>query len=111
LELVIGQFIGRLVFLIIFAILLNGVIGEMHIPIAEIGKVELLTAGPDIPILIPKTFENPVDSGQQHVVADIELAVVVQEGPVYVGLDDIGKRVPVRVLLSCHALLDLAEGG
>lgn len=86
-----------------------GIVGEMNILICEIVKVKLFAAGSDIPFLVPKTFNDAVDAGQEHIVSDVEFAIIVKEGSVDVGLDDIGERVTVWVPLSCHTLLDFAK--
>jgi hypothetical protein len=54
--------------------------------------------GAYIAIPVPVDFENAVDGGGHHVVADVEFAAVVQEGAVDVGLDDVGHEVAVGVL-------------
>jgi hypothetical protein len=77
LELVIGDFVGRLIFLVIFAIFLYGIVGEMNILICEIVKVKLFAAGSDIPFLVPIALEDAVDAGQEHIVPDVEFAIVV----------------------------------
>jgi hypothetical protein len=103
------QLICWLIFLVVLAVLLDGIVGEMDKFIAKVLEVEYFTAGPDVALAIPVAFDDAVDTGQEYIVADIELTIVIEKGFVDVGLNNIGKGFPVLMLLLGHALLNLTE--
>ena len=57
---------------------LDGVVGEMHHLVLDVVEVEDDRGGPDVALVVEVAFEHAVDRGDQHVAADVELALVVQ---------------------------------
>lgn len=70
-------------FLVVVAVFLDGVVGEMH-ELAEVVELERLAACADVSLFVPISLERAIDAGNEHVVADVKLTVVVQKRLVYV---------------------------
>lgn len=93
-EFTIGQFVGWLIFLVEFALFLDGVVGEMNEEVGSVLQVEFFAAGPDVPVAVPIGFQRSVDTGEQHKMANVEFSAVVEQWLVDVALDNIG-HLPV----------------
>lgn len=89
-EFTIGQFVGWLIFLVEFALFLDGVVGEVNEQVGSVLQVEFLAAGPDVPVAVPIGFQGAVNTGEQHKMADVEFSAVVEQWLVDVALDNIG---------------------
>lgn len=72
----------------------------MNVFVVNVLELEWLTACPDISLFIPVSFENSIYACEEDVMADVEFAIVVKEGLIYVGLDYISKRVSILMLLT-----------
>lgn len=72
----------------------------MNVFVIEVLELEGFTACADVALFIPIAFEDAVDAREEDVVPDVEFAIVVEEGLVYVGLDYIGEGIAVLVLLT-----------
>lgn len=68
---------------------LHSVVGEMYLRL-EIVDIELVGGGADVALLVPVSAGDSEEVGDHEVVADVEFAVVVEEGAVDVHLDDVG---------------------
>lgn len=83
---------------VLFAILLNGHVGEMHkhiIHLSHIAGVELITEPPE-PLIVEVRFDRPI-AGHQHVDPQIELLSAYKQGIVDVSADNID-FIHVKVL-------------
>lgn len=101
LKLIIGYFVALLEASVILTILLDGVIGEMHHGIADFLQVEQIRRCSDVALTVPIGSDPSVHSGDNHVVADIELPAAVKQRPLYVLLEDEGFVLAIFVFLSC----------
>lgn len=79
---------------------LYGIVCEMDVFVVNVLELEWFTACPDISLFIPVSFENSIYACEEDVMADVEFAIVVKEGLIYVGLDYISKRVSILMLLT-----------
>jgi hypothetical protein len=59
----------------------------MYKLILQIFEAKLLTGCADVPLLVPIPLHDAVDTGDQDVAADVEFALVVEEGRLEVALD------------------------
>jgi hypothetical protein len=76
---------------------LDCVIGEVNQRVESIFQGEGVTAGADVTIFVPVGFEVALDTGEEKVVAKVEFAVVVEEGFMEIGLDDVGEGKSIFV--------------
>ena len=107
LEVGVADFVGGLVFAVVFVVFLHGIVGEVDEFIVEVLHIELLAGGADVTVLVPVALEMPVETGHYHVSAYVELAFLVEEW-VYVLLDDMGAGASLAVhSLPPHYLSDL----
>ena len=104
LKLLIRNLVVRLVLVVIWKFLLDGVISEVYFWF-KVVDVELVGGGSDVALFVPVGSCDAVEVGDEHVVADVELSVVVEHGSVDVHLHDIG----VLCLLFVWRLV--VEGG
>ena len=104
-ELGIADLVAFLVLAVAGEILLDGVVGEMHAAGADVQRV-FRGSSAHVALEIPVAFELAVDAGHQHVVAQVELALAVQEGPLDVRLDYVRSlaAVPPSCSLLYHSL-------
>lgn len=79
--------------------------------IIDILKVKELTSCSDITVLVPIGFDLSIDTRQHDVVPDIEFSIVVKEGSINVGLNNIGLRVTILVLSFFYQLAYFTKGG
>ena len=93
LELVVGYFIAWLVFAVLLAVLLNGIIGEVDHWVIKLLKVEDGAGGTDVTILVPVPFDLAVDGSYQHISSNVEFTIVVEERSGNVLLNDEGSFV------------------
>jgi len=70
----------------VLGLFLDGVVGEMHHLVLDVVEVEEDGGGPDVALVVEVALQHAVDRGDQHVAADVELALVVQQGPLDVVL-------------------------
>lgn len=89
LKLLITDLIIRLKLMIVGITFLHSVVGEMYLRL-EIVDIELVGGGADVALLVPVSAGDSEEVGDHEVVADVEFAVVVEEGAVDVHLDDVG---------------------
>lgn len=73
------QLVGRFVLAVVVAALLHGVVGEVHQTIAEAVQREELAGCTDVAVLVPVPLDCVVQRSYEHIAADIELALLVQE--------------------------------
>jgi hypothetical protein len=71
-------------FLIVLAIFLDSIVGQVDVLIAEIVKIKHLAARSDVSLFVPIALQNAVDARQQYIVADIKFAIIVEKGLVYI---------------------------
>lgn len=79
-------------------VFLNSIICEMDL-LVEGEDIELVGSCSYVPLCVPVTPHHSEHVGNQHVVANVELSVVVEEGSVNVQLDDEGFSGSILVLL------------
>ena len=81
----------------------------------EVEDVELVGGSSDVAFLVPVGLEDSVELADHHIVADVELPLLEEEGPVDVELDDKGLLCAVLVLsLTLHdgvQLVGLVDDG
>ena len=99
LEIGIGEFIALLVPAVKGGILLDSIVGEMDHLVAHVLQVEVEGRGPDVALPVPIRPHYAVQSGDYHVVPDIEFAALVEQRALDVLLHDVGLLCPLRVLL------------
>ncbi len=63
LKLVIGKLICRLILLIILAMLLNSIVGEVDVLVIEVLEFEGFAACANIALFVPIAFEDAVSAG------------------------------------------------
>ena len=80
----------------------------MNHAIGSVLDVVLAAAGSQVAVLVPVALEVSVDRGRQRVAADVELATLVQKGPLNVLLNDVATPVAVH-LLRLDQTLDVIE--
>ena len=80
----------------------------MNHAISCVLDVVLAAAGSQVAILIPVALEVSVDSGRQSVTADVELATLVEKGPLNVLLNDVATPVAIH-LLCLDKTLDMVK--
>lgn len=85
LELSVGDLVRRLILAIIGSVLLDRIVGQVDLPL-EIVDVELVGGSADVAFLEPVRLEDAVDLADHHVVPDIELPLLIQEGTIDVKL-------------------------
>ena len=94
LELGVGDLVRRLILAIIGSVLLDRIVGQVDLPL-EVVDVELVGGSADVPFLEPVRLEDPVDLADHHVVPDIELPLLIQEGPINIQLYYEGLLAPI----------------
>lgn len=72
----------------------------MNVFVVNVLELEGFTACANVTLFIPVSFENSIYACEEDVMADVEFAIVVKEGLIYVGLDYISKRVSILMLLT-----------
>lgn len=72
----------------------------MNVFVIDVLELEWFTACANIALFVPISFENSIYACEENVMADIEFAIVIEEGLIYIGLDYISKRVSVLMLLT-----------
>jgi hypothetical protein len=82
--------------------LLNGVVGQMDLWL-EVVDVEFVGSSSHVALVVPVSPHHSVEVGDEHVVPDIELSIVVEHGSIDVLLDYV---CPLGLLISCFALFD-----
>lgn len=76
---------------VVLRMLLDSVIGQMHVFGLQVVQRELLARGPDIPALLEKEgSQGPVERGQNCEDSDVKLPLLIEQGVLNVLLDDIG---------------------
>ena len=108
-ELRVRQFVCWLVFLIIFGVALDCIIGEVDEEVVEVLEVERLAARPQVALTVPIGFEKPVDAGEQKVMSDVEFSAVVEKRSVEVRLDYVSEGLAILMFGSSQFALDGAE--
>lgn len=68
---------------------LHSVVGEMYLWL-KVVDVELIGGGADVALFVPVCAGDSEEVGDHHVVADVELAVVVEQRAVDVHLNYVG---------------------
>ena len=81
----------------------------MHKLVVQILNIVDLACRSHISIFVPVSLDDSIDAGQHHEVPDVELAVVVEERLVDVGLDDVGRRLTVLLLHLSDQPAQVAE--
>ena len=76
--------------------------------VGRILDVVLATARPQVAVLVPVALQVSVDRGGHGVAANVEFAILVEQGPLDVLLDDVAALVAVH-LLRLDQLLDVVE--
>jgi len=74
-----GEFVAFFVPAVACGLSLDGIVGEVHQSTRR-RHVEGFAGGADVAVLVAVESELAVDEGDQHVAADVELALVVEEG-------------------------------
>ena len=109
LKLRIAYLIGRLVSAVKRRVFLYCVIGKVDFPF-EVKDVELIGSGTNVALLVPEGLEDAVELADHHVVADVKLPPLVEEGPIDVELHDEGFISTVVVLpLALHDRVQLVH--
>lgn len=99
LELVEGDLVAGFVLAVVLGVLLDGVVGEVHV-LATAADAELLRASPDVALAVPPGLS----AAPEYPHSNIELSAVVQERH-DVPLDYVGAFLPVLVLaITVHVL-------
>ena len=57
---------------------MNRIIREMGVKVLAVADVVLCGGGPDVPLLVPVALDAAVGTGHQHVVADVEFALLIK---------------------------------
>lgn len=81
----------------------------MNVFVIDILELEWLTACSNVALFVPISLKHAINTCEQDVMSNVEFAVVVEEGLVYVGLDYVGEWISVLVFLTAEALLDFTE--
>ena len=89
LKLLITDLIKGLKLMVVGVAFLHCVVGEMYLWL-KVADVELIGGGADVALFVPVCAGDSEEVGDHHVVADVELAVVVEQGAVDVHLHDVG---------------------
>ncbi len=76
---------------------MDGVVGEVNFTTISF-QVILGRSGPDVAVLVEVALHFSVDTRQHHVVADVELSLLVQQWALYVALDDVCFGTAIGVL-------------
>lgn len=111
LEFRVRNLVSRLELLIVFRMFLDGVVGEVNELVVDLLQVEHLARCSDVSLLIPIGLDNPINAGQHHEMSDVKLSIIVKEGSIDVGLDDVGERLTVLVLGLPNQLTDTVKRG
>jgi hypothetical protein len=108
-ELLIGEFIGALEFAVLGKALLNCVVGEVHCGLLVVQGVGV-GGGPHVSLLIKVSSDLALSRCHHQVVPEVEFPPLVQQRPLYVGLQNVGAlaAVVVRLFLS-YAILDFLQ--
>lgn len=99
LELLVGQLVALLELAVVGPVFLDCVIGQMHIQVLGVFSSELAGGGPNVSFFVPVALEVPINAGYQHVVPNIELPFEIEQGPLYVFLDDECPELAITVFL------------
>lgn len=67
---------------------LNCIIGEMDKLIRRVIQLKLVATCPNISFIIPVPLDDAVEPYQEHIASDIKFALIIQERPVNIFLDD-----------------------
>lgn len=101
-ELCVGNLIGWLETTVKWCVFLDSVVGEMDFSL-EVENIELIGSSSDVAFLVPVSFEDSVELADHHIVANIELSLLVKERSVDVELDNEGLFCTVLMLsLTFH---------
>ena len=88
LKLSIAQFVPLLVLPVFLAVLLDGVVGQVHEFIAQVLQIIQRARSLNVAFLVEVKLESPVDAECEEVGPNIEFPSVVQEGVFNVLLND-----------------------
>lgn len=73
---------------IFLSFFLDGIVGEVYQFIIQIFKGVLFAGGSDVTLLVPISFDDSIDAGDQDVASDVEFSLVVKKRVLHVFLDD-----------------------
>lgn len=108
LKLLIGNLVIRLKLMIIWETFLNCVIGEMDFWLEGM-NIELVGRCANISLLIPVGPGDSKEVGDHHIVANIELPVVVKQGTVDVHLNYVGAFLLLLLTVAPSSLALLQQ--
>jgi hypothetical protein len=89
-----AQFICIFVLAVVLGVFLDGIVGEMDHSVLEVFGCEFLGGCADVALLVPVGSEVAIEGGHQDVAAEVELALVIEEGH-EVALHYVGTRLAV----------------
>lgn len=101
LKLFIAEFVSLLVLSVLLRVLLNCVVGKVHLDVLDISSLKCLTACSDVPVFVPVSLDS-VDRCDHHIMPEVELPSVVKERFGNIELGDNG-------LVPCLLAMDFKE--
>lgn len=76
-EITIGKFVGRLMFVIIWKMLLDCIVSKVNSS-RYFSDCELLRSCPDVSLFVPEELKTAIHFYSQHVASDIKLSLLIQ---------------------------------
>lgn len=101
-----GDFVVIFKLAIFLPFLLNSVVGEVDQFVIQVFQVVLLAGGSHVTLLVPVSFDAPVDAGDQHIASNIKFPFVVKERTLHILLHD---QRSARIAFLAHQRLYLVQ--
>ena len=110
LEFLIRHFVALLVLSKLIPFLLNRIVGQMNILICTPFKSEKRRGRSNVTFREPVCLENPVETGDEYKMPNVELSTFVEEGPLYIFLNYKGPEGPIAAsLLGLESEVNLIQ--
>ena len=73
----VAEFVSAFVFSIVIKLLLDSIVGQMHIPVGDILACEFFARGSQIALLVVVALKVSIDGAAHREASDVELSVLV----------------------------------
>lgn len=97
LEVGIWKLVARFKLAIVIALFLNSIIRQVNEPISYVLQIEVFAACAQVAIAVPVPLQVTVNRRHQRVAADVKLAVLVEQRPLDILLNNIRSLLPIEI--------------
>jgi hypothetical protein len=108
LKLKVAEFVAALKLTVIIKLLLDSIIGEVHVSVGNILQCEFLATGSHVTLIVPISLQVAIYGAHEREHSDVELSILVQQGLLDVLLDDVAPLAPVNYGVANQSL-DVVE--